>query len=90
MKKAHEFLVAKGKSPSDLDQFKAQFYDIWFTLHHSARSDVLDSSSFEHVFVGETRGKKVIGLRSWVQFYLQEKAGNVDYQGYILGEKVGC
>ena len=48
-----------------------------------------DSSGFEHVFVGETRGEKeVIGFHNWIQFYLQEKAGHVDYQGYILGTKV--
>lgn len=41
------------------------------------------------MFVGETRGAKdVIGFHNWIQFYLQEKAGNVDYQGYILGRKV--
>ena len=48
-----------------------------------------DSSGFEHVFVGETRGAdEVIGFHNWIQFYLQEKAGHVDYQGYILGTKV--
>ena len=52
---------------------------------------MLDSSGFEHVFVGETRDKsEVIGFHNWIQFYLQEKAGNVDYQGYILGRKVKC
>jgi poly(U)-specific endoribonuclease len=41
------------------------------------------------VFVGETRGdSEVIGFHNWIQFYLQEKAGHVDYQGYILGTKV--
>ena len=48
-----------------------------------------DCSGFEHVFVGETRGDtEVIGFHNWIQFYLQEKAGHVDYQGYILGTKV--
>ena len=48
-----------------------------------------DSSGFEHVFVGETRGdSEVIGFHNWIQFYLQERAGYVDYQGYILGTKV--
>ena len=43
-----------------------------------------DSSGFEHVFVGETRGAdEVIHFHNWIQFYLQEKAGHVDYQGYI-------
>lgn len=42
-----------------------------------------DSSSFEHVFVGEGRDDKFIGLHNWIQFYLQEKAGNIDYHGYF-------
>ncbi|XP_052833674.1 poly(U)-specific endoribonuclease-A [Octopus bimaculoides] len=41
-----------------------------------------DSSSFEHVFVGETKQEGMIGLHNWLQYYLQEKAGNIDYQGY--------
>ena len=52
-------------------------------------SSAQDSSGFEHVFVGETRDhKEVLGFHNWIQFYLQEKAGNVDYQGYIGGRKV--
>ena len=48
-----------------------------------------DSSGFEHVFVGETRGdKEVIGFHNWIQFYLQEKVGNVDYKGFMSSDKV--
>ena len=43
----------------------------------------MDSSGFEHVFVGESRQKEVIGFHNWIQFYLQEEKGLVDYQGYI-------
>lgn len=43
-----------------------------------------DSCGFEHVFVGETRrGKQILGLHNWVQFYLQEKHKQIDYKGYI-------
>lgn len=43
----------------------------------------MDSSGFEHVFVGETKGQDVIGFHNWIQLYLQEKLGNVDYKGYF-------
>ena len=64
------------------------FHDVQL-YRRSRESRVYDSSGFEHVFVGETRGaNEVIGFHNWIQFYLQEKAGHVDYQGYILGTKV--
>ena len=47
-----------------------------------------DSSSFEHVFVGEYRDDSFIGLHNWVQIYLQEKAGKLDYHGYFRRETV--
>ena len=92
MKRAHKYLISKGKSRQDEKAFKQQLYDLWFTLYRRTRgTQVLDSSGFEHVFVGETRGgKEVIGFHNWIQFYLQEKAGNVDYQGYIRGKKEGA
>lgn len=90
MKKAHEYLASKGKVAPDERHFKQQLYDLWFKLYRRTKdSKNFDSSGFEHVFVGETRGgTEVIGFHNWIQFYLQEKAGNVDYQGYILGSKV--
>ncbi|XP_067109369.1 uridylate-specific endoribonuclease C-like [Osmerus mordax] len=83
MKCAHKYLVSKGQSPSDQKQFKRQLYDIWFHLYHRDRSGGEDSCGFEHVFVGETKhGKEIMGLHNWIQFYLQEKHGHVDYKGY--------
>ncbi|VDK24589.1 unnamed protein product [Taenia asiatica] len=41
-----------------------------------------DSSPFEHVFVGETKQKNVLGMHSWITFCLNEKEGIVDYYGY--------
>lgn len=83
MKCAHKYLVRKGKSPSNTEEFKRQLFDIWFRLYHRQRGAGEDSCGFEHVFVGETKGgDEVIGLHNWVQFYLQEKLGHVDYKGY--------
>ncbi|XP_007250602.2 uridylate-specific endoribonuclease C [Astyanax mexicanus] len=83
MKRAHQYLVNKGKSQSNLRQFKSQLYYMWFRLYHRDRNGGEDSSGFEHVFVGETKfGKEIMGLHNWVQFYLQEKQNLLDYKGY--------
>ncbi|XP_062510215.1 uridylate-specific endoribonuclease B-like [Corticium candelabrum] len=94
MKEAHRFLAGKKKSPSDEQGFKRQLYDIWFKLYRRTRaSGCLDSSGFEHVFVGECRGgegrgrNEVIGFHNWIQYYQQEKCGAVDYKGYILNKE---
>ena len=89
MKRAHEFLASCGKTSHNVGEFKKHLDDIWFKLYRRTKgSKALDSSGFEHVFVGETRNKEPMGFHNWIQFYLQEKAGKVDYQGYIQGTKV--
>jgi len=89
MKRTHEYLAKCGKAPSHVGEFKRYIYDIWFKLYCRTKgSRALDSSGFEHVFVGETRNKEPIGFHNWIQFYLEEKAGKVDYQGYIQSHKV--
>uniref|UniRef100_A0A1A7YK02 Uridylate-specific endoribonuclease n=1 Tax=Iconisemion striatum TaxID=60296 RepID=A0A1A7YK02_9TELE len=87
MKRAHQYLVSKGKSSSDLRLFKSQLNLIWFHLYHRQRNTGPDSCGFEHVFVGETRsGTEIIGFHNWVQFYLQEKNSLLDYKGYKARE----
>lgn len=83
MKRAHKYLVSKGKSSSNLRQFKNQLRLIWFHLYHRQRNMGLDSCGFEHVFVGETKSAtEIIGFHNWIQFYLQEKNTHLDYKGY--------
>ncbi|XP_060081201.1 poly(U)-specific endoribonuclease-B-like [Ylistrum balloti] len=64
--------------------FMKMLYKLWFSLYRRTKGDRdLDSSSFEHVFVGEAKDGKIVGLHNWLQFYLEEKAGRVDYHGYF-------
>jgi poly(U)-specific endoribonuclease len=88
MKLAHKFLVAHGKASQDVDKFKREFHDMWFKLYkrdHHVRGG--DSSGFEHVFVGETREDEVIGFHNWIQFYLEEKRGKIDYMGFMSSDR---
>ncbi|XP_061578095.1 uridylate-specific endoribonuclease C [Cololabis saira] len=88
MKRAHQYLVSKGKSSANLRLFKNQLNLIWFHLYHRQRNVGLDSSGFEHVFVGEAKsGTEIIGFHNWIQFYLQEKNSNLDYKGYKARER---
>ncbi|XP_061106330.1 uridylate-specific endoribonuclease B isoform X1 [Conger conger] len=85
MKLAHKYLAEKQLSPKDTNGFKQQLYRIWFELYARRGSSRPDSSGFEHVFVGETRGgRTVIGFHNWIQLYLQEKLGHIDYKGYSV------
>uniref|UniRef100_A0A0K0FSA0 Endoribonuclease n=1 Tax=Strongyloides venezuelensis TaxID=75913 RepID=A0A0K0FSA0_STRVS len=59
---------------------------IWF--HPYSRSKgILDSSGFEHVFMGEIKKNKITGLHNWFRFYVlesRERNSNFDYKGYIV------
>ncbi|CAA6673850.1 unnamed protein product [Spirodela intermedia] len=64
---------------------------LWFDLY--GRGGVSGSSSaFEHVFVGEIKEvgeAQVSGFHNWLQFYLEEAKGRVDYRGYIFPRRRG-
>ncbi|XP_033004231.1 poly(U)-specific endoribonuclease-like [Lacerta agilis] len=88
MKLTHQYLVKKTWTKPDLKDFKSQLYAIWFHLYSRDGGKGPDSCGFEHVFVGETkRGKEILGLHNWVQFYLQEKLRHIDYKGYVARKK---
>ena len=36
------------------------------------------------MFVGEVEEGKVVGFHNWIQFYLEERAGRVNYLGHLL------
>jgi poly(U)-specific endoribonuclease len=69
-----------------LEHMKALLSDLWFTPYSTIRNPyVLDSSGFEHVFLGETiRGDGTLkGFHNWIQLYLEERVGNL-YFGRVV------
>lgn len=52
-----EYLYRKGKVPNNSrDAFIAVLNQAWFELYARGRSQIKDSSGFEHVFIGEVCG----------------------------------
>ncbi|MCL7035011.1 hypothetical protein MKW94_027943 [Papaver nudicaule] len=87
----HKYLTCKGIVSESNDEFKRMLTDLWFGLYGRGGSSS-SSSAFEHVFVGEikTQGEdQVTGFHNWLQFYLEEAKGRVDYQGYIFPRRRG-
>lgn len=85
MQFCHKYLHAKkpGEVPADAMDFMRLLYTIWFDLYKRERGGPRDSSGFEHVFVGEVKDGSVTGFHNWIQFYMEEKKGDLDYRGYI-------
>lgn len=83
MRFCHEYLARRGKAPRDAEGFKRLLYRLWFELYSRTRGVRGDSCGFEHVFVGEVRDGAVLGFHNWIQFYVEERKGAVDYGGYI-------
>eukprot|EP00640_Fibrocapsa_japonica_P001075 CAMPEP_0113936370 /NCGR_PEP_ID=MMETSP1339-20121228/3302_1 /TAXON_ID=94617 /ORGANISM="Fibrocapsa japonica" /LENGTH=433 /DNA_ID=CAMNT_0000938829 /DNA_START=51 /DNA_END=1352 /DNA_ORIENTATION=+ /assembly_acc=CAM_ASM_000762 len=81
MQYAHKWLNRKGLAPADGPGFRRLLDQLWFSLYR--REVHNDSSGFEHVFIGESKAGKITGLHNWLQMYNEEKAGNLDYRGYI-------
>ncbi|KAG8065543.1 hypothetical protein GUJ93_ZPchr0004g39859 [Zizania palustris] len=93
IKYLHQYLVLKGVAPQDHKDFKTMLASLWFDLYGRGGNSC-SSSAFEHVFVGEIKGRgqgddEVSGFHNWIQFYLEEANGNVDYQGYIFPRRRG-
>ncbi|TVU15018.1 hypothetical protein EJB05_38523 [Eragrostis curvula] len=84
IKYLHRYLVTKGVASQDYDNFKRMLTSLWFDLYGRGGSSS-SSSAFEHVFVGEIKGRG----QGESEFYLEEAKGNVDYQGYIFPRRRG-
>ncbi|XP_074534919.1 uridylate-specific endoribonuclease A [Halichoeres trimaculatus] len=74
------FLYTKGVYASEGD-FIQDLKMMWFGLY-SRNNQKMDSSGFEHIFAGEVKGGKVSGFHNWLQFYLLEKSGKLNYYSH--------
>jgi len=78
---AHAWLAASRKAPPTREAFIHTLQELWFTRYR--REAANDSSAFEHTFVGESKEGHIVGLHNWVQLYLEERKGALNYHGYI-------
>ncbi|KAM6979697.1 uridylate-specific endoribonuclease A [Aplochiton taeniatus] len=74
------FLYTKGRYATEAE-FLQDLKMMWFGLY-SRNNNKLDSSGFEHIFAGEIKGGKVSGFHNWIQFYLLEKKGLLEYYSH--------
>uniref|UniRef100_A0A3Q3XN69 Uridylate-specific endoribonuclease n=1 Tax=Mola mola TaxID=94237 RepID=A0A3Q3XN69_MOLML len=74
------FLYTKGVYASEED-FIQDLKMMWFGLY-SRYNKKMDSSGFEHIFAGEIKRGKVSGFHNWIQFYLLEKRGKMNYYSH--------
>lgn len=91
IKYLHKYLLLKGVVSENYQDFKRLMSGLWFDLYGRGGASSC-SSAFEHVFVGEIKNRgeqEVSGFHNWLQFYMEEAKGNVDYQGYIFPRRRG-
>lgn len=88
MRQAMLFLQSKGVVGPDPKTHKDLLRELWFT-QYSRGNGKIGSSGFEHVFVHELKNGTIIGLHNWVYFHEEEKAGHLDYKGYLKQLELG-
>jgi poly(U)-specific endoribonuclease len=77
----HNFLFGKGLASPTLSDFKEEIRQYFFMPYTRSRGP-LDSSGFEHTFVGEINNGAVSGFHNWVNMYFTEKSGDFQYGTY--------
>jgi len=81
MQTTHQFLTEKGVFSGTEEEWCRHLYDTWFGMYDRAK-EILGSSGFEHVFIGEIKGGTVGGFHNWFHWYTLEKKGEINYLGY--------
>jgi len=70
----HSWLIGQGLAGSSTADFKNSLRQYWF-YRYTRSGGPLDSSGFEHTFVGEIKNNAVTGSHNWVNIYFEEKYG---------------
>ena len=83
----HDFLKKHQLAPADPQGFKKLLATLWFKPYRRTRGGPLDSSGFEHVFIGEIKDGETSGLHNWIRIYQEEKAGALNYKGFFAGQR---
>jgi len=83
MQLLHNWLFGKGLAAQSVAGFKTQLQQYFFMLY-TRSGGPLDSSGFEHVFLGEIKRspREVTGFHNWVKMYYAEKSGDLRYGPY--------
>uniref|UniRef100_A0A914WLP4 Endoribonuclease n=2 Tax=Plectus sambesii TaxID=2011161 RepID=A0A914WLP4_9BILA len=85
-RKLYEFLHDKNHPyASDTATFRKWIAQLWFVRYSRAKGR-LDTSGFEHIFMGEIKNNEISGMHNWVRFYLLEKDSSqrFDYKGFLV------
>jgi hypothetical protein len=53
----------------NIDQLIYHVEHMFFDLYNNTTNDILNTCAFEHIFIGETYGDKVLGFHSWIQLF---------------------
>jgi len=77
----HNWLFGKGLAAQTVAAFKEQLRQYFFYAY-TRSGGPLDSSGFEHVFVGEIQNRAVSGFHNWVHTYFSEKSGAFRYTSH--------
>ena len=90
MRTLMQYLQTKNVVTADPKTHKDLLKTIWFTMYSRGQGRI-GSSGFEHVMLAEKKNSTLIGMHNWIYMYEMEKAGHVDYKGWIrkldLGNK---
>lgn len=77
-KMAKKFIEEKSNKIFSEKQWYTNLYELWFRKFNWKSGK--DLSGFEHIFVGEQKGKKLIGHHFWYKYWLEAKASLCQHQ----------